>query len=65
LWLYRFASERGYLDALLVEGFVAPFVRLFRWFDSLERRWTDFLTGTASRESDAVNAPTELIEDLP
>ncbi len=65
LWLYRFASERGYLDALLVEGFVAPFVRLFRAFDALERRWTDFITGEASRESDAVNAPAELIEELP
>lgn len=65
LWLYRFASERGYLDALLVEWFVAPFVRLFRWFDSLERGWTDLLTGQSSRESDAVTAPVELIEDLP
>lgn len=65
LWLYRFASERGYLDALLVEGFVAPFVKLFRAFDGLERRWTDLVTGRASRDSDELGAQVELLEDLP
>jgi NAD(P)H-quinone oxidoreductase subunit 5 len=53
-WLYRFGLERGYLDSILVEYVVVPFVRTFRWFDALERRWTDFLTGQASRESDQV-----------
>jgi NAD(P)H-quinone oxidoreductase subunit 5 len=53
-WLYRFGLERGYLDSILVEYVVVPFVRTFRWFDALERRWTDFLTGEASRESDQV-----------
>ncbi len=52
VWLYRFALERGYLDGMLAEYVVEPFVRSFRWFDSLERRWTDFLTGKPSRESD-------------
>ena len=52
VWLYRFALERGYLDGLLAEYIVEPFVRSFRWFDSLERRWTDFLAGKPSRESD-------------
>ncbi len=51
-WLYRFALERGYLDALLRDYVAVPFVRLFRWFDDLERRWTDFLSGGQSRESD-------------
>src|SRR5207249_5221374 len=37
-WLYRFALERGYLDALLAEYVVAPFVRLFRRCDALDRR---------------------------
>jgi NAD(P)H-quinone oxidoreductase subunit 5 len=46
-WLYRFALERGSLDALLVNFVVRPFVRLFRWFDRLERRWAAFLTGGA------------------
>ena len=63
-WLYRFALERGYLDTLLMDWVVVPYVRLFRWFDSLERRWTDFLTGDASRESDQVNPPFGTIEEL-
>jgi NAD(P)H-quinone oxidoreductase subunit 5 len=44
-WLYRFAVERGYLDVLLVDYVVAPFVRIFRWCDRMERRWTDLLSG--------------------
>jgi NAD(P)H-quinone oxidoreductase subunit 5 len=46
-WLYRFALERGYLDSTLNEYVVAPFVRLFRWCDGWERRWTNFLAGSA------------------
>jgi NAD(P)H-quinone oxidoreductase subunit 5 len=51
-WLYRFALERGYLDSLLITCVVEPFIRAFRAFDALERRWTDYLSGGASRESD-------------
>ena len=40
LWLYRFALQRGYLDSLVMGFVVSPAVRLFRWFDRLERRWT-------------------------
>jgi NADH-quinone oxidoreductase subunit L len=54
VWLYRLALERGYLDSLLREYVVAPFVRVFRFFDTAERRWTDFLSGEASRESSQV-----------
>jgi NAD(P)H-quinone oxidoreductase subunit 5 len=64
-WLYRFALERGYLDALLTAYVVAPLVRLLRACDALERRWTDFLAGRASRESDLVKPHPELIEELP
>lgn len=64
-WLYRFALERGYLDPLLNEYLIGPFVRLFRWCDALERRWTDFLTGRASRESDLVNPYLGAMEELP
>ena len=56
-WLYRLALERGYLDALLRDYVATPFVQVFRWFDAIERRWTDFLTGETSRESDATQAP--------
>jgi NAD(P)H-quinone oxidoreductase subunit 5 len=62
--LYRFAIERGYLDALLMAYVVAPFVRVFRWCDAMERRWTDFLSGRASRESDAVKPPPERMEEF-
>ena len=63
-WLYRFALERGYLDSMLMEYFVAPFVRAFRWCDAMERRWTDFLSGEASRESDQVKPHFGNIEEF-
>ena len=44
-WLYRFALERGYLDTILSAFVAMPFIRLFRWFDRIERRWADFLGG--------------------
>jgi NAD(P)H-quinone oxidoreductase subunit 5 len=64
-WLYRFALERGYLDILLTRYVVTPFVRLFQACDALERRWTDFLTGRASRESDLVKPSSGQMEELP
>ncbi len=45
--LYRFALERGHLDALLVCCVVRPCVGLFLWLDRLERRWAAFLRGSA------------------
>ena len=39
LRLYRFALERGYLDALLDRFLAAPFLRLFRHLTSLETQW--------------------------
>jgi NAD(P)H-quinone oxidoreductase subunit 5 len=45
-WSYRFSMERGFLDAILGEYFVRPFLALFRFCDRLERRWTGFLAGT-------------------
>lgn len=63
--LYRFALERGYLDALLAEYVVAPFVRLFRRCDALERRWTDFLGGRPPREPGRPRPYSGAMEDLP
>jgi NADH-quinone oxidoreductase subunit L len=63
-WLYRLSLERGYLDALLRDYVAAPFVQLFRWFDALERRWTDFLTGKTSRESEEPKHHFGRIEEL-
>ena len=45
-WGYRFALERGYLDAVLTDYVARPFVAVFRWLDRLDRRWTRFLAGT-------------------
>jgi NAD(P)H-quinone oxidoreductase subunit 5 len=63
-WVYRLGLERGYLDAMLLEFIVSPFVRGLRWCDALERRWTDFLAGEASRESDQVRPRFGTIEEL-
>lgn len=63
-WIYRFALERGYLDASLYEFVVAPILRVFRWCDAMERKWTDFLSQSQSRESDLVKPAVELTEDL-
>jgi NADH-quinone oxidoreductase subunit L len=62
-WLYRFALDRGELDSILLTYVVSPFVRVFRWCDALERRWTDFLSGVASRESDQVKPHFGTIEE--
>jgi NAD(P)H-quinone oxidoreductase subunit 5 len=62
--LYRAALERGYLDALLVALVAGPFVRTFRWCDAMERRWTDLLSGEASRKSDEVKPHLETIEEF-
>jgi NAD(P)H-quinone oxidoreductase subunit 5 len=64
LGLYRWALERGYLDTLLKEFFVSPFVRVFRWCDAMERRWTDFLSHGPSRESDPVTPHFGGIDEL-
>lgn len=50
--IYRFGLARGGLDAALDRFLVRPFVRLFRWSDRMERRWTNLLAGPASRQSD-------------
>ena len=63
-WLYRLALERGYLDAALRDYVVAPFTGALRWCDAAERRWTDWLSGGASRESDQVKPQFGMIEDL-
>jgi NAD(P)H-quinone oxidoreductase subunit 5 len=52
--LYRFALERGHLDALLDRCVVRPFVGLLTRLDRLDRRWTDLLRG---RPPEAKPAP--------
>jgi NADH-quinone oxidoreductase subunit L len=62
--LYKKALERGYLDRALMQYVVAPFVRALRRCDALERRWTDFIAGEASRESDQVATRFGTIEEF-
>lgn len=64
VWWYRFASERGYLDRILDACVVQPFRSVFEWCDANERRWTDFLSGGKSRESDEVEVHGEVVEEL-
>ena len=64
VWLYRFAMQRGNLDAFLDDRVVRPFTRAFRFCDSLERRWTNLLSGTSSRESDCLSPYGDSLEDV-
>lgn len=64
LRLYRFALQRGNLDAVLNDWVVRPFVKVFQLFDLLERRWTDLLSGGASRESDKLSPYSDSLEDV-
>lgn len=61
---YRLALERGYLDAWLTDYLVEPFLRVFRWCDSLERGWTNFLSGGPSRASERTDPTPEMLEEL-
>jgi NADH-quinone oxidoreductase subunit L len=63
-WLYRMGIERGYLDRALLSYVVKPFVSAFRWCDAIERRWTDFLAGEQSRESDRVKPHFGAIDEF-
>lgn len=49
--LYRFGLLRGQLDERLDRFVVRPFVRAFRWCDSVERAWTTFLAGGGALRS--------------
>ena len=62
--LYRFALERGYLDAFLARCCVDPVLKFFRWTDQLEKRWTDYLAGRASREMDTNSESSNSMGDL-
>lgn len=62
-WFYRLALERGYMDAFLIDYLVRPVLGVFRFCDGLERRWTDFLAGGQSRESDRLES-SRAVDDL-
>ena len=45
-WLYRWARERGYMDAILRDYIVRPVLGFFLICERLEQRWTNFVSGT-------------------
>lgn len=51
LRVYRFALDRGHLDAVLTEFIARPFAALFRSLDRWEGKWADWLNGAAGREA--------------
>ena len=61
-WWYRFALERGYLDALLSDYVARPFLSCFALATRWERRWTDLWPAQPSRESDQLRPSTTLEE---
>jgi len=63
LFFYRFALERGYLDAMLWSYIVEPFLRVLKFCDYLERRWVALLSGTKMTDSSAAPQSSTL-EDL-
>jgi NAD(P)H-quinone oxidoreductase subunit 5 len=65
VWSYRLAIERFYFDAWLDMLVVRPCVAVFEWCDRSERRWTDWLAGGHSRESDDVCPHDAVIEEAP
>lgn len=64
LKFYRLSLERGYLDALIDSYVVRPFVRVFRWCDAMERRWTETLSGNRTPPT-AAPPRAKWREDLP
>jgi NADH-quinone oxidoreductase subunit L len=64
IWLYRFALERGYLDACLDEYIARPFLAVFEWCEAAERKWTDFLTGGPARSRLPAPLSQEPLDEL-
>ncbi len=62
-WLYRLALERGYLDALLSDLIVVPFIRVMTWCDTMERKWTAYLTVEPDRQTQRIQPPTSTYEE--
>jgi NAD(P)H-quinone oxidoreductase subunit 5 len=63
-WCYRFATERCYLDGIFDAYVAYPMNRVLLNCDAMERRWTDFLSGGQSRESDLIDPHEEVVEEL-
>jgi NAD(P)H-quinone oxidoreductase subunit 5 len=64
-WFYRFALERGYLDAWLTDILVAPVIGLFRTFGTFERRWIDLLNGGPANAAASTESTPQSPKELP
>ncbi len=64
VWLYRFALERGYLDAWLTDYLVLPLVRAVEWCDAMELRWIERLSGAGADERSRRATPQASLDDL-
>ena len=53
--LYRGAMERGYMDSILDQCIVKPFVGVFSTFNRWERAWTFWLAGSHHRSEQNSN----------
>jgi NAD(P)H-quinone oxidoreductase subunit 5 len=62
--IYRLAMERGYLDVFLSDYFARPLLRIFQACDAVERKWTNFLSGGPSRESDNLGPVAPPLEEF-
>jgi NAD(P)H-quinone oxidoreductase subunit 5 len=63
-WAYRFALERGYLDAILRDWIALPFQQLFRWCDRVERAWAGLLSQPLNWGKKETPTRQELVEEL-
>lgn len=63
LWYYRLALERGYLDVILKDHLVRPFLQFLRRCDSAERSWMRVLSGPDDPKLNPPETPMTL-EDL-
>ena len=62
-WSYRFALERGYLDACLSDYLVTPFLNVLHVCDRLERGWTTWLSGDVTETSPKARNGRSPVED--
>jgi NADH-quinone oxidoreductase subunit L len=63
-WLYRFALERGYLDAYLDDYIARPFLSVFEWCAAAEGKWTEYLGGDGAHVEHVAPVSPEPLDEL-